>query len=130
MANNYTTSELSQVPYPENAQFQQIKGLTGGLVFLMVSFALIILKYIKMNALKILESKDVEKNVITELTKLHDRVELLSYRQKKTSFQPDYKKSTNLIRTSARLANLKTNVRTMSSIQENEWRSCFRHIFK
>ena len=92
MANNYTTSELSQVPYPENAQFQQIKGLTGSLVFLMVGFALMILKYIKMNASKILESKDVEKNVITELTKLHDRVELLSYRQKKTSFQPDYKK--------------------------------------
>ena len=94
MDSNYTTSRLSWAPNPENAQFQQIKGLSVFLLFLMVSIALVILKYIKFNAKKILESNDIEEGVLTEISKLQEQVEMLSYaqRQKKDSSPPDYMK--------------------------------------
>ena len=107
MDSNYTTSRLSWSPNSENGQFQQIKeltvffgqfqqikGLTGFMLFLMVGIALTILKYIKFNAKKILESKDLEEGVLSEITKLQEQVGMLSYaqRQKNDSSPPDYMK--------------------------------------
>ena len=94
MDSNYTTSRLSWAPNLENSQFQQIKGLTVFLLFLMVSIALVILKYIKFNAKKILKSNNIEEGVLTEISKLQEQVEMLSYaqRQKNDSSPPDYMK--------------------------------------
>ena len=88
---NYSASYLSWSPKPENAEFQQIKGLTGFLGFLIVSIALIILKYMKSNAEKILKASESDKGMLTEITKLREKVEMLLHSQRLsvTSSPPD-----------------------------------------
>ena len=88
---NYSASQSSWSPNPENAEFQQIKGLTGFLGFLIVSIALIILKYMKSNAEKILKASESDEDMLTEITKLREKVEMLlrSHRLSVTSPPPD-----------------------------------------
>ena len=87
MCENYTTSG-SSVPNTDNEQFQVIKGLGGVLICLIVGIAAIMLKYVKTNMKKFLESSDSEKGVKAEIAKLQEQLEMLSYaqRQNKTSF--------------------------------------------
>ena len=92
MGENYTSSSQSWSPNPDNGQFQVIKGLTGFLACLMIGIAVIILKYLKMNVKKILKSNDLEEGVTAEITKLQERLEMLSYvqRQRNTISSPDF----------------------------------------
>ena len=92
MGENYTSSSQSWSPNLDNGQFQVIKGLTGFLACLMIGIAVIILKYLKMNVKKILKSNDLEEGVTAEITKLQERLEMLSYvqRQRNTISPPDF----------------------------------------
>ena len=92
MSENYTSSSQSWSSNPDNGQFQVIKGLTGFLACLMIGIAVIILKYLKINVKKILKSNDLEEGVTAEITKLQERLEMLSYvqRQKNTISPPDF----------------------------------------
>ena len=87
---NYTSAYLSWSPTSENSQFQQIKGLTGFLLFLIISIGLVILKYIKFNAKKILKSNVLEEGVLTEIIKLQNQVEIISHAQRPKNDTPDY----------------------------------------
>ena len=88
MCENYTTSSRSWSPDPDNGQIQMIKGLTGFLACLMIGIAVIILKYLKINVKKILKSNDLEEGVTAEITKLQERLEMLSHVQRQ--IMPDY----------------------------------------
>ena len=89
---NYSTSRSSWSPNPENVEFQQIKGITVLLGFLIVSIALIILKYMKSNAEKILKASESGEDMLTEITRLREKVEMLLHapRQSTSSSPPDY----------------------------------------
>jgi len=90
MGENYTTSSRSWSPDPDavNGQIQMIKGLTGFLACLMIGIAAIIMKYLKINVKKILKSNDLEEGVLAEITKLQERLEMLTYVQRQ--IMPDY----------------------------------------
>ena len=54
-------------------KFQQM-GIAGSLGFLIVSIALIILKYMKSNAEKILKASESGEDMLTEITRLREKV--------------------------------------------------------